>query len=52
MMNEVYQNNSAANERNRERNWTAFPASSGLFSFQHSLSELISFQNWTHMIYE
>jgi len=28
MMNEVYQNNSAASKRNRKRKWTAVPASS------------------------
>ena len=30
MINEVYQYNSAANKRNRERKWTAVPELSGL----------------------
>jgi hypothetical protein len=52
MMNEVYQNNQAASKRNRKRKWTAVPASSSLFFFQHSLSESTSFQNWTQMLCE
>jgi len=52
MINEVCQNNSVVNKRNRERKWTAVPASSGLFFFQHSLSQPICFQSWKQMLFE